>query len=185
MEDGLVKVITPIDDTPAQRAGIQPGDLVTHLDGEQVLGLTLQQAVDKMRGPVNSEITLTVRRSGVEESLQLPDNPRHHQDPFGACAGGGRRDYRRADFRILRAHIRRSRRGFWAICGRSRANRVVRRRARPAQQSRRPARSGNRGLGRVPGAGRNRIDPRARSHQRASLSTRKRETSSTACRWSS
>ena len=72
MEDGLVKVITPIDDTPAQRAGIQPGDLVTHLDGEQVLGLTLQQAVDKMRGPVNSEITLTVRRSGVEESLKFP-----------------------------------------------------------------------------------------------------------------
>ena len=72
MEDGLVKVITPIDDTPAQRAGIQPGDLVTHLDGEQVLGLTLQQAVDKMRGPVNSEITLTVRRSGVEESLNFP-----------------------------------------------------------------------------------------------------------------
>ena len=72
MEDGLVKVITPIDDTPAQRAGIQPGDLVTHLDGEQVLGLTLQQAVDRMRGPVNSEITLTVRRSGVEESLNFP-----------------------------------------------------------------------------------------------------------------
>ena len=72
MEDGLVKVITPIDDTPAQRAGIQPGDLVTHLDDEPVLGLTLQQAVDKMRGPVNSEITLTVRRSGVEESLNFP-----------------------------------------------------------------------------------------------------------------
>ena len=72
MEDGLVKVITPIDDTPAQRAGIQPGDLVTHLDDEPVQGLTLQQAVDKMRGPVNSEITLTVRRNGVEESLEFP-----------------------------------------------------------------------------------------------------------------
>jgi len=65
-------VIAPIDDTPAQRAGIEAGDLVTHLDDEPVLGLTLQQAVDKMRGPANSEITLTIRRSGVEESLKFP-----------------------------------------------------------------------------------------------------------------
>ena len=72
MENGLVKVITPIDDTPAQRAGIEPGDLVTHLDDEPVLGLTLQQAVDRMRGPANSEITLTIRRSGVEEELIIP-----------------------------------------------------------------------------------------------------------------
>ena len=72
MENGLVKVIAPIDDTPAQRAGIEAGDLVTHLDDEPVLGLTLQQAVDKMRGPANSEITLTIRRSGVEESLKFP-----------------------------------------------------------------------------------------------------------------
>ena len=72
MEQGLVKVIAPIDDTPAQRAGIEPGDLVTHLDDEPVFGLTLQQAVDKMRGPANSEITLTVRRDGVEEDLIFP-----------------------------------------------------------------------------------------------------------------
>ena len=72
MENGLVKVIAPIDDTPAQRAGIEAGDLVTHLDDEPVLGLTLQQAVDKMRGPANSQITLTVRRSGVEEELKFP-----------------------------------------------------------------------------------------------------------------
>ena len=72
MEGGYVKVIAPIDDTPAQRAGIEPGDLVTHLDDEPVLGLTLQQAVDKMRGPANSEITLTIRRDGVEEDLEFP-----------------------------------------------------------------------------------------------------------------
>ena len=72
MENGLVKVIAPIDDTPAQRAGIEAGDLVTHLDDEPVLGLTLQQAVDKMRGPANSDITLTIRRSGVEDPLQFP-----------------------------------------------------------------------------------------------------------------
>ena len=72
MENGLVKVIAPIDDTPAQRAGIEAGDLVTHLDDEPVLGLTLQQAVDRMRGPANSEITLTIRRDGVEEELKFP-----------------------------------------------------------------------------------------------------------------
>ena len=72
MENGLVRVIAPIDDTPAQRAGIETGDLVTHLDDEPVLGLTLEQAVEKMRGPPASTITLTVRRSGFEESLEVP-----------------------------------------------------------------------------------------------------------------
>ena len=72
MEDGLVKVIAPIDDTPAQRAGVEAGDLVTHLDDEPVLGLTLEQAVEKMRGPVDSQITLTIRRRGVDEALDIP-----------------------------------------------------------------------------------------------------------------
>ena len=62
MENGLIKVVSPIDDTPAFRAGLQPGDLITHIDDEIVLGLTLGQAVDKMRGPVDSSITVTVRR---------------------------------------------------------------------------------------------------------------------------
>src|SRR5438128_10201602 len=62
MESGLVKVVSPIDDTPAARAGLKPADLITHLDGTPVQGLTLPEAVEKMRGPVNSEITLTVRR---------------------------------------------------------------------------------------------------------------------------
>src|SRR6202049_4419291 len=66
MESGLVKVVSPIDDTPASHAGLKPGDLITHLDGTPVQGLTLPEAVEKMRGPVNSEITLTVRREGQE-----------------------------------------------------------------------------------------------------------------------
>src|SRR5271169_5883618 len=64
MENGLVKVISPIDDTPAARAGLKPGDLITQLDGQPVQGMTLPQAVDKMRGPVNSDIKLTIRRKG-------------------------------------------------------------------------------------------------------------------------
>jgi len=66
MESGLVKVVSPIDDTPAARAGLKPGDLVTHLDGNPVQGLTLPEAVEKMRGPVNSDITLTIRREGQD-----------------------------------------------------------------------------------------------------------------------
>ena len=64
MENGFVKVVSPIDDTPAARAGLRPGDFVTHIDNEAVLGLTLQEAVEKMRGPVNSNIKLMIRRGG-------------------------------------------------------------------------------------------------------------------------
>ncbi|MFQ5939538.1 MAG: S41 family peptidase [Alphaproteobacteria bacterium] len=66
MENGLVKVISPIDDTPAYRAGIKPGDLITHLDDEPVLGLTLEQAVERMRGLVDTDIRLTIRRDDME-----------------------------------------------------------------------------------------------------------------------
>ena len=71
MENGLVKVVAPIDDTPASRAGVKPGDLITHLDGQQVQGLTLQEAVEKMRGPINSSLAITLRREGVEKPIQL------------------------------------------------------------------------------------------------------------------
>ena len=64
MEGGLVKVVAPIDDTPAARAGIKSGDLIVQIDNEPVIGLTLSEAVEKMRGPVGSSIKLTVRREG-------------------------------------------------------------------------------------------------------------------------
>ena len=66
MENGLVKVVSPIDDTPAARVGLKPGDLITHLDGDPVQGMTLPEAVEKMRGLVGSEIKLTIRREGRE-----------------------------------------------------------------------------------------------------------------------
>ena len=66
-EDGLVKVVTPIDDTPASRAGIMAGDLISAIDDEAVQGLTLNQAVDKMRGPVNTSVKLTVLRGAQKE----------------------------------------------------------------------------------------------------------------------
>jgi carboxyl-terminal processing protease len=71
MENGLVKVISPIDDTPASRAGIETGDLITQIDGEPVLGLSLEQAVEKMRGPVSTDITITIQREGVEKPFDV------------------------------------------------------------------------------------------------------------------
>ncbi|MFZ5835167.1 MAG: S41 family peptidase [Pseudomonadota bacterium] len=71
MENGVVKVVTPIDDTPAAAAGIQPGDYITHLDGKQVMGMSLREAVDLMRGPVNTEIKLSVVREGVAEPMEM------------------------------------------------------------------------------------------------------------------
>jgi carboxyl-terminal processing protease len=71
MEDELVKVITPIDDTPAARAGVLAGDLISQIDGEEVRGLTLADAVDRMRGGVNTPIELTVLREGAVEPIKI------------------------------------------------------------------------------------------------------------------
>jgi carboxyl-terminal processing protease len=69
MEDGLIKVVTPIDDTPAAKAGVLANDLITKLDDDQVQGLTLNQAVEKMRGPVNTKIKLTIIRKGADKPI--------------------------------------------------------------------------------------------------------------------
>ena len=71
MENGVVKVVSPIDDTPAAKAGLQSNDLITHLDSEQIVGLTLEQAVEKMRGPVNTPINLTIVRRGKDEPFDV------------------------------------------------------------------------------------------------------------------
>ncbi|HWL67211.1 MAG TPA: S41 family peptidase [Geminicoccus sp.] len=74
MENGLIKVVSPIDDTPAAKAGVRSGDFITHIDDEAVTGLALSEAVDKMRGPVDTPIRLRLMREGSEEPLDLTLN---------------------------------------------------------------------------------------------------------------
>src|SRR5476651_1881386 len=71
MEEGLIKVVAPIDETPAAKAGIMANDIITKLDDEQVQGLTLNQAVEKMRGPVNTKIKLTIVRKGQDKAIEV------------------------------------------------------------------------------------------------------------------
>ena len=68
MEAGVVKVISPIDDTPASRAGLKSGDYIVRINNEQVQGKTLMEAVNLMRGPVGSPIEITVRRKGEKKA---------------------------------------------------------------------------------------------------------------------
>lgn len=71
MENGLVKVVSPIDDTPAAKAGVKPGDMIAEIDDQQVMGMTLSDAVEKMRGPVGTKVKLTLLREGLKQPLKL------------------------------------------------------------------------------------------------------------------
>jgi carboxyl-terminal processing protease len=71
LENGFIKVVSPIDDTPAARAKIRSGDYITHLDGISILGMTLSEAVDRMRGKVNTKIVITIVRSGLDEPFDV------------------------------------------------------------------------------------------------------------------
>ena len=71
MENGLVKVVAPMDDTPASKAGIMSGDVITQIDGDAVQGLTLEQAVNKMKGPVNTKTRLKIARKGSEQPIDV------------------------------------------------------------------------------------------------------------------
>jgi carboxyl-terminal processing protease len=70
-EEGFIRVIAPIDGTPADEAGVEAGDFITHVDGEALLGLTLEEAIDMMRGPAGSEIVITIVREGADEPFDL------------------------------------------------------------------------------------------------------------------
>jgi carboxyl-terminal processing protease len=88
MEDGLVKVITPIDDTPAQRAGIKTGDYIAAIDGTPIQGMSLDDAIAKMRGPEGTKVTITVLRTGSKKPFDVSlvraivqvDNVKFHRD---------------------------------------------------------------------------------------------------------
>src|SRR2546428_3141787 len=71
MEDGLIKAVAPTDETPAAKAGIMANDIITHRDDEPVQGLTLNQAVEKMRGPENSKIKLKIMRKGQDKPIEI------------------------------------------------------------------------------------------------------------------
>jgi carboxyl-terminal processing protease len=70
-DKGLIKVVSPIDDTPAARGGIKPGDIITALDGKTLVGLSLNDAVDRMRGPPNSKIVLTIKRDKIDKPIEI------------------------------------------------------------------------------------------------------------------
>jgi len=74
MENSVIKVVSPIDDTPASKAGIQPGDLIFALDGQPVMGMTLQEAVDKMRGKIGAPIKISLRRANVKDPIDVTLN---------------------------------------------------------------------------------------------------------------
>ena len=71
MEDGLVKVVAPMDDTPAAKAGIMSGDFITQIDDDAVQGLTLEQAVNKMKGPIATKTRLKIMRKGVDKPIDV------------------------------------------------------------------------------------------------------------------
>ena len=160
MEDGLVKVVAPIDETPAAKAGVMANDIITKLDDEQVHGLTLNQAVEKMRGPVNTKIKLTIMRKGQDKPIDVSivrdvirvKSVRSHTE--GDDVGY---------IRITQFNEQTTdglKKAISDLDQPARLRQDQRVRHRPAQQSGRPARSGDFGLGCVPGQGRDRLHPR-------------------------
>ena len=87
-DNGVIKVIDTMDDTPASRAGIKAGDIITALNGKPVQGLSLKDAVEQMRGAPNSKVTLTIKREGVDKPLQDIDAAGGHPPPGGEAADG-------------------------------------------------------------------------------------------------
>ena len=166
MEENILKVVTPIDETPAAKAGVRAGDVITALDGEAVQGLTLQQAVDKMRGPVNSPITIKVTREGAKEPIDIKivrdviriKSVRSKKQ--GEDIGYIRiTQFTEQTFDGLKSAVEQ----LTKEIGPDKLKGFV---ARPAQQSRRIARPGHLRLRRLPRARRDRLDPRppARRH---------------------
>ena len=151
-ENGLIKVVSPIDDTPAAKAGVKPGDLITMLDGQTVQGLTLAEAVDKMRGPPGSPIKLTIKREGIDTPIDLSMNREViHIQVAKSHLEGGRYRLRAVDL-VQRADRPGTAQGGDGHEGEG-GGAIEGPHPRSAQQSGRLARPGGRRVGRFPGPG--------------------------------
>ena len=156
MENGVIKVVSPIDDTPASKAGIQSGDLIFALDGEPVQGMTLQEAVEKMRGKVGTPIKISVRRANVKDPIDVTlTRETIKVKAVRYRLEGGDIGYIRVTSFTEQSDLGRARRGREAQeGGRPQAQGL---RPRPAQQSGRPARPGDLHVRRLPRQGRDRL----------------------------
>ena len=165
MENELVKVITPIDDTPAAKAGVLAGDLISKIDGEDVSGLTLNDAVDKMRGPVNTPIELTILREGRRQA--------DRRSRSSATSSRSRRSSPRRDgdvgycgsFPSPRRPTTTCEEGDQARSATGAGRQAQGLRSRPAPQSRRTARPGGRRFRCLPRSRRDRLDARPQSRR--------------------
>ena len=175
MENELVKVITPIDDTPAAKAGVRAGDYISKIDGEEVRGLTLNDAVEKMRGLVNTPIKLTILREGADKPIEITvvrDIIKVKAVKFRVENDVGYMKITSFTEKTYRRPRERDRHHQEAGAGRQAQGL----RARPAPQSGRPARPGGERVGRLPRPWRDRLDARPRSEGHLAASTRGRAT---------
>ena len=169
MEDGLVKVVSPIDDTPAARAGMMSGDLVTRIDDTAVKGLTPQGSgrQDARSGQVDGEAD---RRARSEPGPQgVHDRPRDHPCSVGALASRERRHRLYPHHPVQPGGVRRGAQGLRSFPRRPRAGEAEGLYPRPAQQSRRAAQPGGRDHQRLRRQRRHRFDPRPKSRPGAAL----------------
>ena len=169
MENGVVKVVAPIDDTPAARAGIMANDLIIKLDGEEVQGLTLNEAVDKMRGKINTPITLTMLREGKE-----PFDVKLIRDEIRVRSVKSSIEGQDKDIGYIRisSFTEQTQEGLDAAITSIKKDLGQQAQGlchRSAQQSGRPARSGDLGVGQLPRSRRDRFDPRPQCRRDAAL----------------
>ena len=158
MEDGLVKVVAPIDGTPAAKAGMLSGDLITQIDDEAVQGLTLEQAVNKMKGPINTKTRLTVMRKGAESPINLTIMREIIRvRPVSYRIDGGNIGYIRISL-FNEQTTDELKKAIGDISKQIPSGEPGRLCRRPAQQSGWIARSGGLRVERVPGAGRGGLD---------------------------
>ena len=169
MEDGLVKVVAPMDDTPAAKAGIMSGDLISAVDGIEVQGLTLEQAVKKMKGPIRYQDPPEDHAQGRGAADRDFGRARSHPGAAGALPHQGRRHRLYPHHLIQRTDHRRLAKSHRRHIEADPAGETGRLCRRPAQQPRRLARSGGLGIECVHGARRGGLDARPRRRRNPAL----------------